>query len=250
MRTTTVDIPTRDGVADAYLVRPDGAGPYPGVLMFQDAFGLRPRLFEMAGRIAGRGYAVLAPNLLYRGGRAPQVDLDGLTDPERRREAIGKVMPLVHGLDTGMVVSDAQSYLDFFAAQGGVAAGPVVIVGYCMGGMNALRVIEAYPDRVAGIASFHGGRIVTDRPDSPHRKVGAITGEVYFAHADNDHSMTAEQISALEAALDEAGVRYRSELYEGAQHGFTMTDTSAYHQEAEKRHWTELFAFLDRVLPA
>jgi carboxymethylenebutenolidase len=247
MQRTSVDIATRDGVADAYLVRPDGDGPFPGVLVFQDAFGLRPRLSEMAGRIAERGYAVLAPNLLYRGGRAPQFDLDGLTDPQRRGEAIGKIMPLVHSLDTGKVTSDAQSYLDFLAAQDGVAPGPVVIVGYCMGGMNALKVIEAFPGRVKGIASFHGGRMVTDQPDSPHRHVAAITGEVYLAHADNDHSMSAEQIRTLERALDEAGVRYRSELYEGAAHGFTMSDTSAYHPEGEKRHWTALFDFLDRV---
>jgi len=250
VREISVDIPTGDGVADGFLVRPDGNGPFPGVLMFMDAFGPRPRLREMAGRIAERGYAVLVPNLLYRGGRAPQFDLDGLADPERRGEVIGKIMPQVHSLDTSKITSDARSYLDFFAGQEGVDPGPVVIVGYCMGGMNALKVIEAYPDRVKGIATYHAGRTVTDQPDSPHLHVGSITGELYLAHADNDHSMSGEQIKALEAALDDAGVRYTSEVYEGAQHGFTMSDTAAYHEEGEKRHWTTLFGFLDRVHPA
>jgi carboxymethylenebutenolidase len=246
----SVDITTGDGVADGFLVRPDGDEPFPGVLIFMDAFGLRPRLREMAGRIAERGYAVLVPNLLYRGGRAPQADLAGLDDPDRRAEVVGRVMPLVHALDVASITRDAGSYLDFLAGQDGVAPGRVAIVGYCMGGMNALRTIEAYPDRVAGVASFHGGRIVTDRPDSPHLRVGEVTGELYFAHADNDHSMTADQIRTLEAALDKAGVRYRSEVYEGAGHGFTMADTAAYREAGEKRHWASLFAFLDRVLPA
>ena len=250
MPSTMLDVPTADGVADAYLTRPDRDGPFPGVLLFQDAFGLRPRLTGMADRIAARGYTVLVPNLLYRGGRAPQADLSGLADPERRGAVIGQVMPLVHALDTPSITRDAVSYLDTLAGQNHVAPGPVVIVGYCMGGRNALRVIEAYPDRVAGIASFHGGGLATDQPDSPHLRVGAITGEVYLGHADADPAMTAEQIAVLEAALDAAGVRYRSEVYDGASHGFTMADTAAYHSAAEQRHWENLFGLLDRVLPA
>ena len=249
MRRTMVDVPTADGVADAYLVRPDGDGPFPAVLVYQDAFGLRPRLEEMADRIAERGYAVLVPNLLYRGGRAPQFDLAGLQDPGRRAEIIGQIMPQVTALDSAKITRDSKSYLDFLDAQGDVAPGRRVIVGYCMGGMNGIRAIEAYPDRIAAVGSFHGGRIVTDQPDSPHLRVGAITGELYLAHADQDHSMSADQIKVLESALDDAGVRYRSEVYPGAQHGFTMADTAAYDRGAEERHWTNLFDLLDRALP-
>jgi len=249
MREVSLDIPIGDDVADAFLVRPDGPGPYPGVLLFMDAFGLRPRLREMAARIAGRGYAVLAPNILYRGGRSPQFDLEALGDPARRGAVFGQVMPHIQALTTSRVTRDARFYLDFFAAQEGVAAGPVVLVGYCMGGTNAVRVTEAYPNRVKGVASFHAGRLATDQPDSPHLYVEEISGEVYLAHADHDQSMTPAQIKTLEAALDRAGVRYTSEVYEGAPHGFTMSDTAAYHEAAERRHWTALFAFLDRVLP-
>lgn len=247
MRGTMVDVETRDGIADAYLVWPDGDGTYPGVLLYQDAFGLRPRLKEMADRIADHGFVVLAPNLLYRAGRSPQFDLSGLDDPERRAEVIGRIMPFVAGLNNGNLVSDAQSYLDALAGLDGVVPGPVVIVGYCMGGMNALLTIEAYPERVKAIASFHGARLATDQPDSPHLKVGAITGRLYLAFAENDHSMPAEQIDKLTAALDEAGVRYTSEVYQGAQHGFAMADTAAYSEEAEKRHWVNLFELLDRT---
>ncbi len=250
MHNQTVDITTPDGVADAYLVRPDGDGPFPGVLIYPDAFGLRPRLFEMAGRIAERGYAVLVPNLLYRGGRSPIFDLGGLQDAEQRGRIFEQIMPLIMGLTPELIVRDTAAYLDFFAAQDGVAPGPVVIIGYCMGGTNALKAIEAYPDRIVALASFHGGRLATDQPDSPHLGVGTITGEAYFAHADNDQSMNADQIKTLEAALDEAGVTYTSEVYEGAPHGFTMSDTAMHQQEGEQRHWENLFALLVRVLPS
>jgi carboxymethylenebutenolidase len=247
--TTTLQIPTGDGVADAYLVKPDGDGPFPGVLVFMDGFGLRPRIEEMAARIAERGYAVLAPNILYRGGRSPLVDPAELVDAEKRGAAFGRLMPMIHALTADRIVADTAAYLDFFAAQDGVAPGPVVIVGYCMGATNALRAIEAYPDRIVALGSFHGGRLVTDQPDSPHLGVGRITGEAYFGHADNDPSMTGDQIKALEAALDEAGVTYTSEVYEGAPHGFTMSDTAMYDPAAEQRHWGNLLALLARVSP-
>lgn len=247
MRKEHVGVPAGDGVADAYLVVPDG-GPHPGVVLFMDAFGVRPRIEEMAERIAAAGYAVLAPNLLYRGGRSPLVeDMAALADASRREAIFGRLMPMMGQLDTDAIVRDAGKYLDFFHAQEGVAEGPVVITGYCLGGLNALKVIEALPERVKAVASFHGGRLATDDPDSPHLRVGSITGEVYFGHADQDHAMDADQIKMLERALDEAGVTYRSEVYEGAAHGYTMTDTAAYQEEAEKRHWENLFALLERV---
>lgn len=241
-----VDVPTKDGIADSRLVVPDG-GPHPGVLLFEDAFGLRPRLYEMADRIAAQGYAVLAPNILYRGGPCPQFDMADMRDPERRGALFGKIMPFIQQLDTAAITADTESYLDFFAAQPGVSPEPVVVVGYCMGGTNALRAIEAHPSRIKAVATFHAGRLATDEPDSPHLRVGNITGEAYFAHADQDHAMTAEQIKVFEAALDEAGVTYRSEVYEGAPHGFTMSDTAAYNEAAEKRHWENLFALLERT---
>lgn len=245
MRQETVDIPAADGTADAYLVVPDG-GPHPAVMLFPDAFGLRPRIAEMAGRIADAGYAVLAPNLLYRGARSPVVDLSGLSDPAQRETVLTTLRPLLQQLDADAIRRDAQAYLDYLETVDGVDSSPVVITGYCMGGTNALRVIAAFPERVRAAACFHAGNLVTDAADSPHRLVGNITGEVYFGHADQDHAMTAEQIQTLETALADAGVTYRSEVYE-AGHGYTMSDTAAYNEAAEQRHWRNLFALLDRV---
>ncbi|KUL34585.1 dienelactone hydrolase family protein [Actinoplanes awajinensis] len=247
MQQTSIDVPAADGLSDAYFVKPDGPEPYPGILMFMDAFGVRPRLREMADRVAERGYAVLLPNLFYRSQRSPIVDPAVLTDEKERGAAFAKLGPMMQELTPERVVADATAYLDFLAAQDGVAAGPAGIFGYCMGGMNALRVISALPDRVSVLGSFHAGRVVGDQPDSPHRGVGSITGEVYFGHADNDSSMTPEQIAELEAALADAGVKYTSEVYEGAPHGFTMSDTAMHHPEGEQRHWAALFALLDRA---
>ncbi|GGN34547.1 carboxymethylenebutenolidase [Actinoplanes campanulatus] len=249
MSPSEIHVPAADGVAEAYFVTPAGPGPYPAVLMFMDAFGLRPRLMEMARRIAARGYAVLVPNLFYRDASGPLVTPEELTDGAKRGAAFGRLMPMIRALTPERITADATAYLDFLAGQEKVADGPAGLVGYCMGGRNALIVTAALPDRIAALGSFHAGGVVTDAPDSPHTGVAAITAEVYFAHADDDGSMRPEQIKTLEAAFDAAGVTYTSELYEGAPHGFTMSDTSMHHEEGERRHWEALFALLGRTLP-
>ncbi|WP_436525551.1 dienelactone hydrolase family protein [Actinoplanes sp. HUAS TT8] len=248
MYQASIDIPAADGSADSYFVKPDGPGPYPGILLFMDAFGLRPRLQEMADRIAAEGYAVLVPNLFYRDRRSPLIDPDELTDPEKRGAAFGKLGPMMQNLTAERVIADTRAYLDYLAAQDGVEAGPVGVVGYCMGGRNGLIAMSALPDRIKVLGSFHAGRVVSDDENSPHRGVGAITGEVYFGHADNDGSMTPDNIKDLEAALEAGGVTYTSEVYEGAPHGYTMSDTAMHHQGGEDRHWAALFPLFERNL--
>ena len=239
-----IDITTPDGVADAYLARPDDE-PHPGVLLVMDAFGLRPQIEQMADRIAVQGYVVLAPNVFYRAGRAPVIPLDGLDDPEQRGRLFEHIMPLLRELTPERIVSDGGAYLDRLEQ---VARGPVAITGYCMGGRVGWRIAAAYPDRVTALGGFHVGGLVTDDGDSPHRSAGSLAAEVYLGHADNDRNMTPEQIAELERALDAAGVRYRSELYPGAAHGYTMADTPSYNEAAAERHYAELFALLERTL--
>ena len=243
MRNEMIDVTTRDGVAEAYLARPDHQG-CPAVLLVMDAYGLRPQVERMADRIATRGFVVLAPNVLYRAGRAPVVPLDGLGDPDQQRPLLDRVLPLVRELTPERIVSDGGAYLDRLEQLG---RGPVAITGYCMGGRVAWRIAAAYPERVAALGGFHVGGLVTDDHDSPHRSAGSLAAEVYLGFADNDRSMTAEQIAELERALDAAGVPYRSEVYRGAAHGYTMADTPAYDEAAAERHYTELFALLDRA---
>ena len=240
-----LDIPAGDGVADAVLARPEGEGAYPGVLFLMDAIGLRPVIDGMVGRLAAQGYVVLAPNLFYRTGRAPVVEVPNLRLPEERASFFERLMPTMRGFTPDLQERDAAAYLDFLSTR---SEGPFGVVGYCLGGGMALRTAAAYPDRVAAVASFHGGNLASEAENSPHLSVGKIRGEVYVGHADQDHSMPPEQIARLEEALRTAGVTYGTEFYAGAPHGWTMADMGAYHPEAAERHWDRLLGLYRRTL--
>lgn len=240
-----IDVPTPDGTADCYLARPDEGSPRGAVLFVFDAYGLRPRIEEMADRIAQHGYVVLAPNFFYRAGRAPVMPMPDLSDPDERARFFQQIRPLLDSLTPERLRSDGRAYLDCLSEQ---APGPAAISGYCMGARVGWRIATAFPDRVIALAGFHGGRLVTDDPGSPHRSAHDLRGQhVYFGHADNDQSMTPEQIEVLERALTDAGVPHRTEVYEGAAHGYTMSDTPAYNEAACERHFSELFALLENV---
>lgn len=241
----SVDIPTPDGVADAFLCRPD-SDAHPGVLLLMDVFGLRPAIEDIAERIAAGGYVVLAPNLFYRAGRT--ADLPSMADPAQRAGFWEAVKPLVEQLTTERLAADGAAYLDRLGQAAAPAAGPVAITGYCMGGRIGWRIAAAHPDRVAALACFHTGRLVTDEPDSPHLSAVSLRAELYFGFADQDASMTAEQIAVLEQTLRETGARYRAEVYPGARHGYTMADRPEVHDPAAaERHFEQLLALTGRV---
>jgi carboxymethylenebutenolidase len=167
-----------------------------------------------------------------------------MTREDARTEFFGQVRPLMAELTPEGIAADGAAYLDTLAK---VADGPIAITGYCMGVRLGLRIAAAYPERVAALAGFHGGGLVTEDPQSPHTLAPALGAELYFGHADNDGSNSPEQIAALEAALEEAGVTHTTELYEGAAHGYTMSDTPVYDEQAAERHFEALFDLLDRT---
>lgn len=246
---SAVDVPTPDGVADSYLVRPDDDARHPAVLFFMDAIGLRPRLEEMADRIAQEGYVVLVPNLIYRAGRAPVIpDLVARLQSEDRATVMAELGPPMRMLTPEAVARDTQAYVDFLEQQDSVLPGRLGTTGYCMGGGVSLRAAAQFPDRVVAAASFHGARLAPDDPDGPHQGASRMRAEVYVAHADNDASMPPEQIARLEEALGAAGVTFTSEVYEGAVHGFTMSDMAVYDAAAERRHWDALLDLFRRRL--
>jgi carboxymethylenebutenolidase len=239
-----LDVTTLDGVADSYLALPESE-PRGAVLFFIDAFGLRERIYEMSDRIAAEGYAVLAPNVFYRHGRAPVLPMPNLTDGESREAFFADVKPLMAELGPEAMARDGAAYLDLLAEH---AAGPAAISGYCMGGRLGWRVAAALPDRVAALGCFHTGGLVGDAEDSPQRSAAELDCDLYFGFADNDRSMTAEQIAELEEALDAADRDYRAEVYAGAGHGYTMADTAAWNDAACERHYRALFDLLARRL--
>jgi carboxymethylenebutenolidase len=249
LSTSTIDVPTPDGTADAFVAHPDDGQPHPGVLYYMDAFGLRKQVFDMCARIAEAGYFVVAPNVFYRDGRAPLVaDLPDLMKSGNREQLFSVLRPFMSHVTPDGAMRDAGAYLDFLAGHEAVADGPVGATGYCMGGRLALRTAGTFPDRVAAAASFHGGNLANDAEDSPHLLAGTITAEVYVGHADNDRSAPPEQQERLAEALSAAGVSFKAELYDGAAHGFTQADTAAYDEQATNRHWEVLLDLFARNL--
>lgn len=249
VQTSTIDLPTRDGSADCFLAVPSGEGTHPAVLLYMDAFGPRPRLEEMAVRIAEQGYVVLVPHVFYRQGRAPLIaEMPDLTDPAARGKLFETLGPWMQELTPERAMSDAEAYLDFLADHDRVADGPVGVTGYCMGGALALRTAAHRPDRVAAAAAFHPARLATDAPDSPHLLADRIRAEVYVAAADQDQGLPPAQQQRLDDALTEAAVTHVCEQYDGAAHGFTMADTAVYSAAATERHWQNLLPLLARTL--
>ncbi|MGJ7906430.1 dienelactone hydrolase family protein [Actinopolyspora sp. H202] len=245
---TMVDVPTPDGVADAYLTHPDDAAAHPAVLFYMDAFGLRPHLTAMADRLAAAGYTVLVPNVFYRHGRAPVVELPEFIDPGRRPEIFDEIGPMMRELTPELAMRDAGAYLDWLRQRPEADGAAVGVTGYCMGAVLALRTAGTHPDQVAAMAGFHGGGLASEEPDSPHLLAGNITAELYFGHADQDHALPPEQIERLDRALTDAGVVFHSEVYPGAGHGYTQADTAAYDEQANERHWSALLDLFDRTL--
>ncbi|GLQ98065.1 dienelactone hydrolase family protein [Dyella mobilis] len=229
-----VSIATRDGHCPASLFTPkEGAGPWPGVIFYMDAPGIRPTMTEMAQRLADHGYTVLLPDLYYRHGPyAEMVPAQVFADPEAKEN----MMKLVRSLDRDVTVSDGQAFLAFLASRPEVLKDRLGTTGYCMGGKLALTVAGAYPDHLCAIAAFHAGGLVTDQPDSPHRFVKGIAGRVYVGGADEDAGFTLEQKAELEAALSEAGVDHHVEIYAGARHGYAVPDHPAYNAQGAERH--------------
>lgn len=242
----TVQIPTADGRADAFAAFPDGGGRHPGVLLYADAFGLRPELEEKARELAGHGFYVLVPNLYYRHGPAPVIELPEHIGEEIRPAVIAQLMPLIEAHTTERILRDADAYLRFLTAQPEAGAGPVAAIGYCMGAALAMRTGAAHPDQVAAVAGFHPGFLVTDAPDSPHRLLSKLTAQVHLGLSEND--MPSEALSELKQALDATGVDYTAEIYPGTVHGFTMSDTDAFNPSALERHWGRLLTLLGRTL--
>jgi carboxymethylenebutenolidase len=239
-----VDLQTEDGTLDAYVFTPDGNGPRPAVVTYMDAFGIRPQLGEMAQRLASHGYVVALPNLYHRTPFAPfdpkQVAVEG---PERAR-----FKGMVASINGPLVMRDTAAVLKHLDTLPTARPGPIGALGYCMGGGYALAAAGTFPARVAVAASFHGGSLATDKPDSPHLLASKMRARVYVGAAGIDPTFPAEQRQRLEAALTQAGVSYQIETYENAKHGFAVNGHLVYDREAAERHWERLLGLLEETL--
>ncbi len=237
-----VEVKTPDGVADCYFAHP-ASGSHPGVLIWPDAFGLRPAKRAMAKRLAESRYSVLVVNQYYRKQRAPIVESTDFA------EVRAKVRPLMASLNPTTHATDAKAFVSFLDGQASVDGNRKMgTMGYCMGGPITMRTAAAVPDRIGAGASFHGGGLVTDSPDSPHLLVPKIKAHYLFAIAQNDDDRQPEAKDVLREAFAKAGLPAEIEVYEGAMHGWCPPDTQVYHEEQAERAWGRLLALFERAL--
>ena len=233
----TVEIQTTDGTSGGLLYRPGAGGRCPGIMHFTDLGGIRPAHQEMARRLASQGYAVLVPNVFYRTAKPPLFDFPVKPGDERTTKRFAE---LSAPLTPEAMAGDASVYLDFLAAHDSVSQNAMGVVGYCVTGKMAIYAAQSRPDKIAAAASFHGGGLVTDGPDSPHLVLPAIRARLYFGHATNDRSMPEEAIEKLEGALQSWGGRYESEIYASAYHSWTVPDSPVYNQPQADRAFEKL----------
>jgi carboxymethylenebutenolidase len=234
---------------DCHTFAPEGAPPegaaWPPVILFMDAFGVRPQLAGMAQRLASNGYFVVVPNLYYRAGPFAPFDPKLVTaeGPERDR-----FKGMIQSINDTMVMRDTGAVLSMISSLPSARPGGVGVVGYCMGGGFALSAAGTFPDRVVAAASFHGGSLATDKPDSAHRLANRMRAKVYVGVAEIDASFSPEQQARLEKALSEGGVDFTIEIYKGAKHGFAVTGHLVYDRDSSERHWQRLLHLFKETL--
>lgn len=241
---TELQIKTQDGICPTHAYYPEGPGPFPAVLLYMDGIGMRPAILEIAERIANGGYYVLAPNLFYRVGYNAEYGVRVFEDPESRADLMNRIMP---SASAGNVMRDTESFLAYFDEQSNVKSDKIGITGYCMGGRLSIYAAGHFGDRVAAAASYHGGGMATDSPDSPHLLAPRMKGRVYVAGAIEDRGFDDAQKARLEQALTDAGVDHKVETY-NARHGWVPSDTPVHDEKETEHHWRTLFELLHQQL--
>jgi carboxymethylenebutenolidase len=236
-----VAVTTPDGSADGYFVHPS-SGTAPGVLVWPDIFGLRPAMRQMGKRLAESGYAVLVVNPFYRVKKSPTAEKGAATP-------IQELMPLARALNETTQMSDAKAFIGWLDQQPSVAKNRKVgTQGYCMGGPIAFRTAAAVPDRVGAVASFHGGGLVTDQPNSPHLQAAKTHAQFLVAIAANDDQRAPNEKDVLKETFAKANRPAEIEVYAGAAHGWCPPDTSVYNEPQAEKAWSRLLALYGKAL--
>jgi len=250
---TDVEVKTPDGTCDAAFIHPK-SGSHPGVLIWPDAFGLRPSMREMGKRIAAEGYSVLVPNPFYRVTKPPFTD--GSNFNFQNPADMAKLTPLMASVNApGNAEKDAVAYVAFLDAQKQVNKGKKIgTQGYCMGGPLVVKTAAALPNRVGAGGSFHGGGLVTDKPDSPHLLASKIKARMYFGIASNDDMRQPDAKDKIREAFAAAKVPTEIEVYAGALHGWCVRDmplqngAPIYSKPDAERAWGKLVALYKAAL--
>ena len=251
---TNVEVKTPDGTCDAVFIHP-ATGSYPGVLIWPDAFGLRPAMRDIGKRIAAEGYSVLVPNPFYRLAKAPVI-ADPASFSFSNPTDMAKLQPLMASVNApGAAEKDAPAYVAFLDAQPQVnKAKKIGTQGYCMGGPLVMKTAAALPNRIGAGASFHGGGLVTDKPESPHLLAPKIKARMYIGVASNDDARQPDAKDKLKEAFAAANVPAEIEVYPGALHGWCVPDmpkqngNPIYNKPDAERAWAKLVALYKAAL--
>jgi carboxymethylenebutenolidase len=236
-----VTVKTPDGSADCYFAYPT-SGTAPGVLVWPDIFGLRPAFRQMGKRLAESGYAVLVVNPFYRVKKAPTADKGSATP-------IPDLMPLARALNETTQTTDAKAFIGWLDQQKSVARNKKVgTQGYCMGGPITFRTAAAVPDRVGAAASFHGGGLVTDQPNSPHIQAAKTSAQFLIAIAENDDQRSPSEKDLLKETFAKANRPAEIEVYAGAAHGWCPPDSRVYNEAQAEKAWSRLLALYGKAL--
>ena len=242
----SVAITTPDGTADAYWVAPQDGGKYPGVLIWPDIMGLRPAFMQMADRLAQSGYAVLCVNQFYRSTKAPFLQPGESYDQPAVRE---KIAPMVKALSPEGTVRDAKAFTAFIDAQPQTdKRRGMGTTGYCMGGPFVFRTAAAVASRIRAGGTFHGGGLVTDKPDSPHLLIPQMKAQFLIAIAANDDARSPDDKTVLREAFAKAKLPAEIEVYEGTMHGWCPPDSRVYNPEQAEKAWNRMLALFDKAL--
>ncbi len=244
---TDVQVKTPDGTCDAALYHPKGKGTWPAVVVFPDALGLRPAFRDMGRRLASSGYVVLVPNPFYRSAKAP---VFGPGFSFQNPDDMKKLGVLRAPMTPDAVGRDGVAFVAFLDSQKVTnRKAKAGVVGYCMGGPMTLQAAAGAPDRYGAGCSFHGGGLVSDRPDSPHLLVSKIKAAYHFGIATNDDQRQPDVKDKLKAAFAAAGLPATIEVYEGTQHGWCVKDFAAIYNEAQaERAWSAMLALYKTAL--
>jgi carboxymethylenebutenolidase len=243
-----IQIRASDGTADGFLFRPEGGGRWPGVIHLTDIGGIRQSHRDIARRLAAQGYTVLMPNVFYRTGRPPLFDFTPQYPFQGDERTSKRFIELARPLTPEAMERDGLDYARFLAACVGVSQGAMGIFGYSVTGSMVLRTAAAWPDKFAAAAAFHAGGLCNDAAMSPHLLLPRIQARLYFGHAVHDHMMREESIEKLERVLAAWGGTYESEIYEGAYHGWTVTDSPLYNERQAERAFQKLFEVFEVTL--
>jgi carboxymethylenebutenolidase len=236
-----VSVTTPDGTSDCYFVHP-AKGTAPGVLVWPDIFGLRPAFRQMGKRLAESGYSVLVVNQFYRVKKAPTAEKGAATP-------IPELRPLAQTLSETTHMTDAKAFIGWLDAQASVAKNRKIgTQGYCMGGPIAFRTAAAMPDRVGAVASFHGGGLVTDQPNSPHLQAAKTKAQFLVAIAANDDQRSPNDKTVLKETFAKANLGAEIEVYEGAAHGWCPPDSGVYNEPQAEKAWARLLALYGKAL--